>query len=588
MADSEAFDPDAYLAQKVGQQPAAGVSGFDPDTYLSQKLAAPPRIQPAPTMNAPGALASVGRGFVQGGTLGFGDEIGGAGQALLQAMTNRVAAAHQKGDAGSSLGVKLLDALGIEGRYPQEVGGVYRAGRDEMREQDAAAVKTHPGAYLLGALGGGIATGKALPFPGKNASLLAKIGTGALYGGINSAGVSTADSAGGVLKDASGISGAEEAAQDVGGGHLGKAFLDALGAGALGGGVLAGLGPTLARGVGSRMREEGIDSARRALYNVSQRISSRKEIPKEAVETVLQSGAMPWGSNAKTLAHNLVDHAERAGAAVGDIIERAGQHGVEVPANPLMEALMQDASSANANSINKKVPPIFKSAANKVEQVASADKPYGLYASEMGRSPEATIPIAQMENLKRSAQEIANSAYKQLEPTAIGEANMKVASRMRQASEDALGRASSAAEPSSDLAQLADEFTAAKQYFGRLAEARDLALVGKARGASRTAGGLVGEELASEALRQVINGNPAEGLKDLATKQAFQLYRSRGPSAMANTLYFGGKALASPAGNRTAQQILLGAQRGLEAANPPPVRVRVIDPKTGETLGGDY
>ncbi|HUG49870.1 MAG TPA: hypothetical protein VLZ78_02625 [Terrimesophilobacter sp.] len=115
---------------------------------------------------APGALASVGRGLVQGASFGFADEIGGAIGSLLS------------------------------GKSYQEV-------RDEIRTGDKAAEAAHPLLYGAGQLGGGIATSL---IPGVNVAKGATAAQTALnlgaQGAIAGAGASEANTPGGVLTDA--------------------------------------------------------------------------------------------------------------------------------------------------------------------------------------------------------------------------------------------------------------------------------------------------------------------------------------------------------------------------------------------------
>ena len=554
MAD---FDPDAYLAQKTGSQ------SFDPDAYLHQKLGG--AQAPAPnagfgsasatgsaTLGPAGhpALDAAGRGIVQGGTFGFGDEVSGAltaGQQWLAehpAIQQGLLAVHPSRNGSPDLApspfvapkdLPLQPITDNSGSQPAAPSELYRQARDEERAANAAAAIGYPKSFLAGSLLGGLATAKPLGALGSlgQAGRAGRLLQATTLGGLAGLGTSNSETPGGMAADALGITGAEHAAQDIGNGRAVLAPFDLLGAGALGGagaGVTGEVAPLLVRGIGSKLQEQGIDQGRRALYNISQRLSARKEIPADAVQAVLESGAMPAGANSKTIARNLVGAAEDAGADLGGILDRAGELGVRVPVAPIYNELASRAVQAMPNQLSEVVPNIYKRAA-----LAIMDR--------MGVGDDATADIRQAENLKRSAQETANSAYQQFKPSSVGQAHMGIASVLRQASEDALNRAAQAAPPTSELNDLAESFVPAKQRYANLAQARDLALVGKARGLSRTAGGLVGDEIAADGLRQIIDGNPTEGLKDFALKNAFQLYRSRGPSLMANLLYRGGKSL---------------------------------------------
>lgn len=168
MAD---FDPQAYIAKAA---PPSAVGGFDPVQYLQANGVQ----QPDPEQ--PGMTESALRGLAQGGTLGFADEIAGAGGAGIDAL--------QKG----SLSDVVAD---------------YIANRDKWRAADAAAQRANPKTFLAGQIGGGLATAA---IPGLNigaAETLAgrALGAGAL-GAVAGLGGSNADltkgDVGGAARDA--------------------------------------------------------------------------------------------------------------------------------------------------------------------------------------------------------------------------------------------------------------------------------------------------------------------------------------------------------------------------------------------------
>lgn len=120
---------------------------------------------------------SAARGFAQGATLGFADEISG----------------------------------GVESLFTDKS---YEQARDESRKNFKTAEKANPGYYLAGEVGGGLATA-AIPFGG-TATLGKAIATGAKLGGVTALGNSEADNIKDVAKDVgSGI------ALGAGGGALG-------------------------------------------------------------------------------------------------------------------------------------------------------------------------------------------------------------------------------------------------------------------------------------------------------------------------------------------------------------------------------
>ena len=131
------FNPDAYLA--------GGPSGFDPDEFLKEK---------------PSTLEAGARGLAQGLTFGLADEATGA-----------------------------LEAAFTDKNYAQA--------RDESRNNYEAAQKAHPGAYLAGDIGGGVATafipGLGFLNAGKGARLAEMAGKGALQGALGGFGRSEGD-----------------------------------------------------------------------------------------------------------------------------------------------------------------------------------------------------------------------------------------------------------------------------------------------------------------------------------------------------------------------------------------------------------
>lgn len=151
---------------------------------LSVKLGlATPQEMPKPSMGE-----SAARGFVQGGTLGFGDEAMGAiGGAMAKYSPDN----------------PVTRTLGIAGRPDlfKDTGyaDMYRAGRDEARAQESAAQEANPWTYGLSQVAGGAATlpvGKmAQPF--SNATGARRIGNamalGAQGGALAGLGTSEAD-----------------------------------------------------------------------------------------------------------------------------------------------------------------------------------------------------------------------------------------------------------------------------------------------------------------------------------------------------------------------------------------------------------
>lgn len=166
---------------------------------------------------------ALGRGAVQGATLGFGDEIAAGAKSLginpkvaygLAAAMPPLAVTYAQVQAAK----KLLTER-------EKVKPEYAAERDAIRAQNDLAREEHPKTYLGGQVGGGLATALV---PGVAPSTLAKLAlAGGAYGAGAGLGESTADLTEGDVKGA--------AADTAVGGVIGAAA--GLGAGAVQRGV---------------------------------------------------------------------------------------------------------------------------------------------------------------------------------------------------------------------------------------------------------------------------------------------------------------------------------------------------------------
>jgi hypothetical protein len=156
-----AFDPDAFLSGAAAPAPKAKPAGFDPDAFLA---AGEPSEPEKPQVSK---LESLGRGVLQGATLGFADEIWAA-----------------------------LKAGGVSGK-------TYEMERDRTRRENQAAQDANPGSYIAGEVGGGIASA-FVPGLGvaKGAGAVGNAVKAAGLGAVSGVGSSEAGDLGGVAKDA--------------------------------------------------------------------------------------------------------------------------------------------------------------------------------------------------------------------------------------------------------------------------------------------------------------------------------------------------------------------------------------------------
>lgn len=149
-----------------------------------------PVIQP---VGGPSVLESAGRGFMQGGTYGFADELAGAADAArsLPSGAQTLASALSPGVAG------LVSLAAPDTPRSEDTGDLLRTylkARDAARAQTHAAEEANPKSFLAGSFAGAAAS----PGPkGLGAGRLAK--QGAMYGAASGLGGSEADLAKGEI-----------------------------------------------------------------------------------------------------------------------------------------------------------------------------------------------------------------------------------------------------------------------------------------------------------------------------------------------------------------------------------------------------
>ena len=161
------FNPDQFLAETAPQ------ASFDPDAFLRETS---PRTQVEPDVSLGEYAGALGRGAAQGASLGFADELAGAGKTAMQYLSDQ-----------------------MYGKRPKSIDDMvaeYKRNRDEYRAGDIAAKEKHPWLYNGGQLGGSVATA-FIPWMGalnvsKGATglnfLAQSVGKGALQGALAGAG----------------------------------------------------------------------------------------------------------------------------------------------------------------------------------------------------------------------------------------------------------------------------------------------------------------------------------------------------------------------------------------------------------------
>jgi hypothetical protein len=261
-----------------------------------------PEAAPAPTSSTGGAAL---RGFGQGLTANFGDELGAGLQSGLQRLANAL-------PEGS------LDWAGIDNRYKQDAGEVYRQARAANREQLAADAREHGVASFAGNLAGGLVSNAIVP-----GSKLAG-GAGLLRAGAQGA-----------------AAGLGESEADLTRGQVGGATVDALKGAALGvaaqgiGEEVGRIAPQAAQWV---QRKAGDFAALRALNAAGYGKAELKPIIKrggleravEMGETLLdEPGVIRPGRNVESVLDGVEAARERWGQEVGRILGEADSVGAQ-------------------------------------------------------------------------------------------------------------------------------------------------------------------------------------------------------------------------------------------------------------------
>lgn len=483
------------------------VAAFD----AAQDAPSMPKMLEARQPEDPGALRSGVLGAAQGGTFGFADEIGGLlGKLFLSDPVKFGAAVQPSPDDTPEVRAMKEQLLASQSSQPTN----YERVRNLVRQEAKDARATHPGAYLTGEIAGGLAA----PIPGAGAikgatvgaRLLKAAGTGAALGGIGAIGASEGKTAGDVAKDAA----------------LGTAI--GAPAGVLGYGVGQNI-PRLLRALGDKARSSGIGIGRRVLGGGGDLASgSSKAISDEAVAQALDRGAILPGGTVGGAFKRLEQQSEDLGRVYGENVDELARLGVQGPhPRALADSLLAAGEAVAPNTMNAAVPRAYESAANQL-----LDKTEG---SRLG--------LKQAEELKQSLQELAKRGYKSLDPGAIPETHMDIASRMRQAIEDEVARQAEGLPAGDPLREAADTFVPVKTSLGNAIAGRELARKGANKAAQNKAFGLLDMIAASGGMA---HGGPEMGI---AAGVASHLLRTRGGSTAASGAYWTGQGLRALAGS---------------------------------------
>lgn len=244
-------------------------------------------------------------------------------------------------------------------------------------------------------------------------------------------------------------------------------------------------------------------------------ISVAKPLSDEAVREALDSGAIKFGGTVTGAADRLDGLRSGVGDQYGKIVTALKGMGIEGPeADVLAQKMVAEGRSVSATSMNPAASGAYEQAAAQI-----ASKP----VNANGR-----LALDQAESLKRSAQDMAKSAYRKLEPGEVGDAHMGVASMLRQANEDAIEQGAQASgNPMIDA--LAKQFVPVKQRLGNLIEAGNVADQAASRAGRNKSISLTDTIAGAAGLSHGAGGA-------FAAMTGNKLLRTRGPSTAASVL----------------------------------------------------
>lgn len=348
---------------------------------------------------------------------------------------------------------------------------------------------------------------------------LTGMGYGGLVGTTHSKGDLTKGEVGQVARDAVGVDGLRRAFQEARNGNYGKAFLNLVGAGGVGGGVI-GLGASAAveaarRPLAGALERLAIAKGRKVLTNGADQLSKNEPIPDSAVKEAIGSGGIRPGGTTSGAFERLRVLAREQNVKYRQLVEGLEAQGVPGPhAADVADAILARRDALAPNTANEAV---LRQYTKQAEIVLGKPQMLGEDGARLG--------LMQNENLKRSVSNMAD--YGQTGSTDMNDAFKDIASIYRGATEAAIEKGSQSAAAGSKTRQLADDFVPVKEKLGNLIEARNAARRGNARVAQRQGGSMPG---AIETTAAVATGNPWL----LGLKAATNAVKTMGPSTVAS------------------------------------------------------
>jgi hypothetical protein len=303
----------------------------------------------------------------------------------------------------------------------------YSQARKEMLADDARASQAHPIASVVGEMA------PSLAVPGAAFSTLPRaLLTGGAMGAVQGVTNEPSDDPAALAKRA-------------GKGALMGAAFGAVGQGA----------PAVAGKAVEPLENAARAQTRRVLSGGGTPLQAGKvPLSDAAADAALEHGIVPLGTTQGT-AGRLTDAREALGDQYGRIVAALEAKGITGAERDLvMQQMAAEATASSAHSMNPAVPKVYEGAA---EQLAGKPTQRGY------------LGLSQNEDLKRSAQGMAKSAYQKLEPGEVGEAHEGVASILRKSAEDAIDRQMPGAAP--DVQAIGAQFKPTKEALGPVIEA---------------------------------------------------------------------------------------------------------------------
>lgn len=499
---------------------AVGPTAPAPVTY-EQLVSAGAR--PAAIKPAVGVGETIGTEAGDTLLMGHADEAGALGQAALQGISNR-------------LPRSLAEAAGIDNRYPQDSAETYREARRDNRMRAGAGREQNPGAAKIGTGIGLAASIGALPVasvgavPGAAGRVLSAALTGAGYGAVSGLGNSTADLQGGewgqVVGDVLGTNQLASAAENFSRGNYARGAGDIAGAGAIGGAGVGGLvgvvGETVRRPLAEALKKAGVWGGRKVIQGGSDIASAtRKPLSDEAVQEVLEHGAIKPFSDTRSTYRRIDALTEAKAKAHGEILDKLEARGVE-------GSLAHDIAD---ELIDKHVAAYFGSGSDKAIADRLLKEADNAIEMAMGKR---RLGLRQQENIKSDLQNDAR--LEMLKQSKTSEAAHQASTTYRTRGEEAVANAGRAAGPGSEIEALANQFVPSKQLLSRLYEARDAAERGAVKAMGRQSMGN------KDYLLGAATGDPATAF---ATAMGSSMVRNMAPSALAAGSYNLGRATTS-------------------------------------------